>query len=115
MTDPDGHFGKAVAESYDESDEPMFADEVVQPTVDYLVEQANGGRVLEFAIGTGRIALPLAQRGVEVHGLELSNAMVAQLRAKPGGQDIPVTIGDMSATRVPGPVRVSSTSSTTRS
>jgi SAM-dependent methyltransferase len=81
----------------------MFAPEVLDPTVDRLVELAGSGRALEFAIGTGRVALPLAARGVEVHGLELSNAMVQQLRAKPGGDAIPVTIGDMSVAQAGGP------------
>jgi SAM-dependent methyltransferase len=78
----------------------MFSPEMVDPAVDLLAELAGSGRALEFAIGTGRIALPLAARGVEVHGIELSNAMVAQLRAKPTGDQIPVTIGDMSTTRL---------------
>jgi len=70
--------------------------------VDALAELARGGRVLEFAIGTGRIALPLAARGLEVHGIELSRAMVEQLHAKPGGDSLPVVIGDMATTRVEG-------------
>jgi SAM-dependent methyltransferase len=67
-----------------------------------LAELAGSGRALELGIGTGRIALPLAERGVQVHGIELSNAMVARLRAKPGGDDIRVTIGDFATTAVDG-------------
>ena len=80
----------------------MFSPEVVDPTVDFLAELADDGAALEFAIGTGRIALPLAARGVPVSGIDLSEAMVAQLRAKPGGADIPVAIGDYATTRVDG-------------
>src|SRR2546430_260094 len=80
----------------------MFDAGAVEPVVDLLVELAGSGRALELGIGTGRIALPLAQRGVPVHGIELSNAMVARLRAKPGGEDIGVTIGDFSTTTADG-------------
>lgn len=100
--DPADHFGEPVAARYDAEIGRMASPDVVGPTVDRLVELADGGRVLEFAIGTGRVALPLADRGVDVHGLELSSAMVAQLRAKPGGAELPVTLGDMATTRVPG-------------
>ncbi|WP_372341357.1 class I SAM-dependent methyltransferase [Streptomyces sp. CC224E] len=72
----------------------MFAPEVLDPAVDFLAERAGGGPVLEFAIGTGRVAMPLLGRGLEVHGIDLSRAMVEQLRAKPGGADVPVTLGD---------------------
>src|SRR6266705_3374306 len=81
----------------------MFDPAVVDPVVDVLVELAGSGRTLELGIGTGRIALPLAQRGVPVHGIELSKAMVARLRAKPGAEDIGVTIGDFATTTVDGP------------
>jgi SAM-dependent methyltransferase len=84
----------------------MFDPAVVEPAVDVLAELAGDGRALEFAIGTGRVALPLARRGVPVCGIELSEAMVAQLRAKPGGEAIPVAFGDMSATTVEGSFRV---------
>jgi SAM-dependent methyltransferase len=80
----------------------MFAPEVIGPTVDRLVELAEGGRVLELAIGTGRVAVPLAARGVSVTGIELSEPMVEQLRAKVDEATIPVVIGDMSVTRAPG-------------
>jgi SAM-dependent methyltransferase len=100
--DPDGYFGERVAARYDESAAEMFDLAVIDPVVDFLAELAGGGRALELGIGTGRIALPLAQRGVAVHGIELSKAMVARLRAKPGAEDIGVTIGDFATTRVDG-------------
>ena len=100
MHDGDGHFDERVAARYDESAAEMFDPEVVDPVVDFLVELVGSGRALELGIGTGRIALPLARRGVPVHVIELSKAMVARLRAKPGGDDIGVTIGDFSTTTV---------------
>ncbi len=98
----DGYFDERVAARYDESSAEMFDQAVVNPVVDFLVELAGDGRALELGIGTGRIALPLAQRGVHVHGIDLSTAMVERLRAKPGGEDISVTIGDFATTTVPG-------------
>jgi SAM-dependent methyltransferase len=92
-------FAGAVAERYDDGD--YSSPEVVVPAVDFLEPLAAGG-ALELAIGTGRIALPLAARGVRVQGIDLSPDMVAQLRAKPGGGDLPVSIGDMTSTRVEG-------------
>jgi SAM-dependent methyltransferase len=102
----DGYFDEPVAARYDESEGEMFDPAVVDSVVDFLVELAGNGRALELGIGTGRIALPLAQRGVPVHGIELSKAMVARLRAKPGGEDIGVTIGDFATTTVDGPFAV---------
>jgi SAM-dependent methyltransferase len=98
----DGYFDERVAGRYDESSAGMFDPAVVDPTVDFLAELAGTGRALELGIGTGRIALPLARRGVEVHGIELSRAMAARLREKPGGEEIPVVIGDFASTRVDG-------------
>ena len=102
MHGDDGYFDERVAARYDESAADMFDAAVVDPAVELLVELAGSGRALELGIGTGRIALPLAQRGVPVHGIELSKAMVARLRAKPGGEDIGVTIGDFATTTVDG-------------
>ena len=99
---PEDYFGEGVAARYDESSAEMFDPAVVEPVVDFLVELAGDGAALELGIGTGRIALPLAQRGVRVHGIDLSEAMVAELRAKPGGEEIGVTIGDFSTTTVEG-------------
>lgn len=98
----DGYFDERAAARYDESTAEMFAPAAVAPVVDLLAELAGSGRALELGIGTGRIALPLAQRGVPVHGIELSKAMVAKLRAKPGGERIGVTIGDFATTTAQG-------------
>src|SRR6478752_1953982 len=100
--DEDGYFGEAVAVAYDEPGADEFEAEVVEATVDLLAGLAGDGRALELGIGTGRVALPLAARGVPVHGIDLSEAMVARLRAKPGGDGIGVTIGDFATTRVEG-------------
>ena len=99
---PEDHFGERVAGRYDESSADVFDPAVVEPAVDFLAELAGDGAALELGIGTGRIALPLAARGVRVHGIDLSEAMVARLRAKPGGEDIGVTIGDFATTTVDG-------------
>lgn len=96
------HFGAEVARRYDRESATANAHAVVDPAVALLERLAAGGSALEFAIGTGRIALPLARRGVEVHGIELSPAMVDELRAKPGGRELPVRIGDMATARVEG-------------
>ncbi|MCL7377723.1 class I SAM-dependent methyltransferase [Streptomyces sp. 35G-GA-8] len=100
--DGDGYFGERVAAVYDDSSEEMFEPSVVAETVDVLTELADGGPALELGIGTGRVALPLALRGVPVHGIDMSRAMVARLGAKPGGDAIGVTIGDFATTRVAG-------------
>ena len=85
MDDADGYFPERVAATYDDSWEGMFDPVFTDMVAEVLAGLAGGGRALELAIGTGRIALPLARRGVEVHGIDLSRAMVARLRAKPGG------------------------------
>ena len=92
-------FGEPVAASYDDDTDVRFSEEHLALESGFLAELAardgqSSGRALELAIGTGRVALPLAARGVEVHGIDLSEAMVARLRAKPGGDAIAVTIGD---------------------
>jgi SAM-dependent methyltransferase len=99
---PDDHFGEQVAARYDESSADMFEPSVLDPTVDFLAGLAGDGAALELGIGTGRIALPLSRRGVPVHGIDLSEAMVARLRAKPGAERIGVTIGDFATTTVDG-------------
>lgn len=99
---PDGYFGERVAAGYDEALAEMFEPHVVEAAVDVLAELAGGGRALELGVGTGRIALPLGRRGVGVHGIDLSRAMVARLRGKPGGDAIGVTIGDFATTRAQG-------------
>jgi SAM-dependent methyltransferase len=99
---PQDHFGEPVAARYDELSAGMFEPDAVDPVVEVLAGLAGEGAALELGIGTGRIALPLARRGVRVHGIELSEAMVARLRAKPGGEGIGVTVGDFATTRVEG-------------
>jgi SAM-dependent methyltransferase len=98
----DGYFGERVAARYDESSSEMFDPAVVAPVVDLLAGLAGSGRALELGIGTGRIALPLAAKGVTVHGIELSEAMAERLRAKPGAEAIGITIGDFATTTVSG-------------
>jgi SAM-dependent methyltransferase len=102
MDAEDGYFDETAAATYDDSTGKEFDPAVVAATVDTLAALAGGGRALELGIGTGRIALPLAQRGVPVHGIDMSKAMVARLSAKPGGDGIGVTIGDFATTRVEG-------------
>jgi SAM-dependent methyltransferase len=99
---PDDYFGERVAERFDERYAHLADAAVVDPIVDFLAERARGGAALEFGIGTGRIALPLAQRGVRVHGIDLSEAMVARLLTKAGGEQVGVTIGDFATTAVEG-------------
>jgi hypothetical protein len=98
----EGFFGEPVAARYDESLAPMFDPAVVDPAVELLAELAGDGGALELGIGTGRLALPLSDRGVRVAGIDSSPAMVERLRAKPGSDRIKVEIGDFSSTRVDG-------------
>jgi SAM-dependent methyltransferase len=95
-------WGRDIAEVYDATYAAKFEPSVLAPMVDMLVELARGGRALEFAVGTGRVALPLSDRGIDVCGIELSPAMADQLSAKRGADRVPVTIGDMTSTTVPG-------------
>jgi SAM-dependent methyltransferase len=95
-----------IASHYDDDSTGMFHPAVVEPTADFLASLTGEGRALEFAIGTGRIGLPLSQRGVPVAGIELSADMAAQLQKKPGAEAIDVTIGDMTSTRVDGSFRL---------
>jgi hypothetical protein len=99
---PEPVFNAAVAATYDADSADMFEPALLAATVEFLAGLAGDGPALEFAIGTGRVALPLSQRSVEVHGIDVSEPMVAKLREKPGGDSIPVTIGDIATTRVPG-------------
>ena len=95
MVDQQRIWDEDTARNYDTPGEGMFSDDVVRPTVDVLAEFAHGGSAVEFAIGTGRVAIPLSQAGVEVSGIELSTAMLARLREKIGPDRIPVVEGDM--------------------
>ena len=100
------YFDGPIARNYDADSPEMFDPNVVGATVDFLCELAGDGAALELGIGTGRIALPLAARGVPVQGIDLSPDMVAQLRAKPGGDAIAVTVGDFATTVVEGTFRL---------
>ncbi len=93
---------KAAAEAYDTPGTGMFDPVLVHQTADRLAELAAGGPILEFAIGTGRIAVPLAERGIPVAGIEIAPPMVAELRKKADEATIPVVIGDMTSATVPG-------------
>ncbi len=97
---PDDIWDDATARSYDATHAARFDPEEVAATVDFLSEYANDGTALEFAVGTGRIAIPLAERGIEVEGIELSPAMVDELRRRDVDERIAVTIGDMATTRL---------------
>lgn len=106
MNADDGYFDEPVAARYDEAYDYQATPDAVRPVVDLLAELAGDGRALELGVGTGRIALPLAERGVSVHGIELSRAMAGRLQAKPGADAVGVTIGDFSRTRVEGSFRL---------
>jgi len=93
-------WGEDVARDYDDDSSEMFSPDVLGPTCDVLEELADGGRTLEFAVGTGRVAVPLSRRGVPVSGVELSEPMAQRLRDK--GSAVELTMGDMATTRVPG-------------
>ncbi len=94
------HFDERIAASYEAKWPELHEPAAVDPVVSFLAELAGSGAALELGIGTGRIALPLSRRGVRVHGIELSPAMVAELQTKPGATDIGVTIGDFATTSV---------------
>ena len=102
----DGYFDEGVAASYDDDAADMYDPAVLEPAVDFLAGLAGDERALEFGVGTGRIALPLAERGVEVHGIDLSQAMLARLRAKPGADSVGLTAGDFATTSVEGAFRL---------
>lgn len=102
MAGDDGYFDEDVAARYDDSTSVLFTAAAIDPVVDVLDGLAGEGRALEFGIGTGRIALPLAARGVPVHGIDMSRAMTDRLIAKPGGDAVGVTIGDFATARVDG-------------
>jgi hypothetical protein len=103
---PPNYFDEDVAATYDDDAADMSTPEALGPTLDFLAALVGDGSALELGIGTGRVAVPLHQRGVDVHGIELSEAMVARLRAKPGAAGIGVTVGDFATVRAPGTYRV---------
>ena len=99
---PENYFDARIATTYEARWPELFEPAVVDPAVNFLADLARSGDALELGIGTGRLALPLSQRGIRVHGIELSPDMASQLRAKPGSDSIGVTIGDFTTTRVSG-------------
>jgi len=100
------YFDEPVAASYETRWPELFEPDAIDPVVNYLADLAGPGPALELGIGTGRIALPLSQRGIRVHGIDLSPAMVARLRTNPGGDAVDVIIGDFATTRANGPFRL---------
>ena len=94
------YFDDQVARHYDAYSDEMFDDAVLAPTVRFLANLVGSGAALELGIGTGRIALPLSRLGIQVHGIDLSTAMISQLRSKPGADIIGVTIGDFATSTV---------------
>ena len=99
-------FDEAIAARYDEDSAHMFRPEVLGPAVDFLAGLAGDGAALELAVGTGRIALPLCERGVPVHGIDISEPMIDRLRRKPGAERVGLTVGDIASTRVEGRFRL---------
>jgi hypothetical protein len=99
---PEDYFGERIAQTYEAKWPELFDPAVIEPAVSFLADLAGSGAALELGIGTGRIALPLSRRGVRVHGIDLSAAMVARLRASPGAESVAVTIGDFATAGVDG-------------
>lgn len=102
----DANFDDRVARTYDSDSHFMFTPEVLGPAVDFLASLAGDGPVLEFGVGTGRVALPLAARGIGVHGIDMSGPMLEQLRSKPGSEHVGTTEGSFATTRVGGTFRL---------
>jgi SAM-dependent methyltransferase len=100
------HFDERVAARYETYWPELFEPAAIDPAVSFLAELAADGGALELGVGTGRLALPLSHRGVRVHGIELSPAMVARLQAQPGADEIGITIGDFATARVNGAFRL---------
>ncbi len=96
------YFSDPIAEKYDENLADFFLDAAIHPVLNILQELTGNGRALELGVGTGRLAIPLVARGVPVHGIEFSTAMVNRMLAKPGGDKVAITIGDFASTRVEG-------------
>ena len=97
---PKNYFDERIAAEYEARWSHLFEPSAIEPAVAFLAEEAEGGPVLELGIGTGRLALPLNARGIPVHGIELSPAMVAEMKKQPGSDKIGVTVGDFATTKV---------------
>ena len=100
LTQPDPHLRPSVAAVYDSAHADRFTAAEVRPTVDFLADLAGDGAVVEFAVGTGRLALPLSERVSSIHGIDFSEAMLSELRTKPGAERVSLTVGDMTSTTV---------------
>jgi trans-aconitate methyltransferase len=99
---PTDYFDERVAEQYESRWPELFAPEAIEPVVDFLAHLVGARAALELGVGTGRVAIPLSGRGISVHGIDLSSAMVARLREQPGGDRIAITVGDFATKRVGG-------------
>ncbi len=99
---PENLFTGAIAEGYDLGSPEMYGPALLAATTGFLAAMARGGRALEFGVGTGRVALPLSEQGVEVCGIDISADMLAQLRRKTGADEIVTTVGDFATTVIPG-------------
>ena len=99
---PETHFDEWIAQRYRTLWPELYGPDLLDAAVELLAELAGPGPVLELGIGTGRLALPLSRRGVRVHGIELSAAMVAQLQSEEGASEIEVTVGDFATTTIAG-------------
>jgi len=100
LTTPDAHLDETVAAAYDDAHHPSFDPDLIQTTVAVLQDLAGDGPAVEFAVGTGRLALPLAETGVTVHGIDFSEPMLEQLRQKPGADQVDAVVGDMTSTQL---------------
>lgn len=100
MAVPDEHLDPATARAYDRNVARRFTADEVDPAVTLLAELAGAGTAVEFAVGTGRLALPLARTGTTVKGIDISEPMLAELAAKPGAEQVAVTVGDMTSTQL---------------
>jgi SAM-dependent methyltransferase len=103
---PGVYFDERIAQRYEAYWPHLFEPAAIEEVVSFLADLAGGGSALEFGVGTGRIALPLSQRGIAVHGIDISPAMVARLRAAPGGQHVGVTVGDFATATAGGLFRL---------
>lgn len=100
LSRPDPHLTAAVAAVYDDAHADQFTAEAVRPAVEFLADLAGHGAAVEFAVGTGRLALPLSETVTPVHGIDFSDAMLTELRKKEGAEHISLTVGDMTTTQV---------------
>jgi SAM-dependent methyltransferase len=103
---PENFFDERIAKSYEQKWPHLFEPAMIDPVVDFLADLAGSGAALELGVGTGRLAIPLSQRGIPVHGIDLSPDMIAELRRRPGADGVGVTVGDFATTKVDGTFRL---------